>query len=84
MWTALDGLWKKARNESGGEPINIPLVGSGQSGVGLPADVLLRVIILSAVQTTQQQRIAPKIRIILQYDRFKELDLRSIKQQWEK
>jgi len=82
MWNALDGLLQKARVESGGNPINIPLVGSGQSGVGLPARDLLDLIVLSAVRTTQKEKIAPKIRIILQNDRFEELDLRNIKKHW--
>jgi len=83
MWTALEGLLQKARVESGGNPINIPLVGSGQSGVGLPARDLLDLIVLSVVRTTQKEKISPKIRIILQNDRFEELDLRSIKKHWK-
>jgi len=83
MWTALDGLWDKARIESGGSSINIPLVGSGLSGMGLPARDLLDLIVLSAIRTTQKEKIASKIRIILQDDRFEELDLRSIKKHWK-
>jgi hypothetical protein len=83
MWKALEGLWEKARDESNGSPINVPLVGGGQSGMGLPPRNLLDIIILSAIRTTQQQRIAPKIRIILHENHFEELDLRSIKQYWK-
>jgi hypothetical protein len=83
MWNALDGLWQKARETSGGGTVNIPLVGSGQSGVGLPARELLNLIVLSIIRTTQKEKIAPKIRIILQKDRFEELDLRKIKQNWK-
>lgn len=84
MWIALEGLWNKARIESGGDAINVPLVGSGQSGVSLPAKDLLDLIILSIIKTSQKNRIAQKIRIVLQYDRFAELDLRSVKQHWER
>jgi len=82
MWIALEGLWNKARIESGGAVINVPLVGSGQSGVGLPAKDLLALVILSTVKASQKNRIAQKIRIVLQNDRFAELDLRKIKQYW--
>jgi hypothetical protein len=82
MLQALEGLWQKTREESNGNPVNVPLVGSGQSGVGLPSRNLLDIIILSVIRTTQEQRVVPKIRIILYKDHFEELDLRSIKQYW--
>ena len=84
MWTALEGLWSKARITSGGVPINIPLVGSGQSGVGLPVKDLLNLIILSIIKISQKSRIAQKIRIVLHNDRFADIDLRNIKQYWER
>jgi hypothetical protein len=83
MWTALGGLWGTGRDASGGRPINVPLIGSGQSGVGLPARDLLNLIILSAITETKKERITSRIRIILQDDCFEELDLRDIKQYWK-
>jgi hypothetical protein len=83
MCKALEGLWKMGRIESGGNPINIPLVGSGQSGVGLPARDLLNIIILSIIAEAQKERISAKIRIILQCSYFEELDLRDLKQYWK-
>jgi hypothetical protein len=82
MWKALERFWQKARSETGGKPINIPLVGSGLSGVGLPARDLLNLIILSVIKITQKEKITSKIRIVLPKDRFEELDLRSIKKYW--
>jgi hypothetical protein len=84
MHNALNGLWKKGRDTSGGKSINIPLVGSGQSGTGLPTRDLLNLIILSAITETKKERIAEEIKIILQEHYFEKLDLRSIKQYWEK
>jgi len=84
MWTALGGLWKKGRVESGGSPINVPLVGSGQSGVGLPARDLLNLILLSAITETKKNQITGKIRVILRDEVFEELDLRKIRQHWTK
>jgi hypothetical protein len=83
MWTALKCLWEKGRIESGGNPINIPLVGSGQSGVGLPTHDLLNLIILSAITETNRERITGKIRVVLRDDVFEEIDLRDIKQYWK-
>lgn len=83
MWTALHEVWQKARNESGGNDINIPLVGSGLAGLGLPTRDLLNLIILSAITETKSKEIAKKIRIVLHRDRFEDLDLRDVKKHWE-
>jgi hypothetical protein len=83
MWKALNGLWKKGRTISGGNPINVPLIGSGQSGVGLPTRDLLNLIILSAITETNRERITGKIRVVLRDNVFEEIDLRDIKQYWK-
>ena len=83
MWVALSRLWERARIEVGGEPLNVPLVGSGLSGLGLPTRDLLNLIILSAITETKAQQITTRIRIVLRRDRFEALDLREVKSHWE-
>ena len=83
MWTALNKLWQRTRIESGGHEINLPLVGSGLSGLGLPTRDLLNLIILSAITETKSQEVTKIIRIILHRDRFENLDLRDVKKHWE-
>ncbi|MCK9419859.1 MAG: DUF6430 domain-containing protein [Nitrospirae bacterium] len=83
MWVALHQLWQRARIESGGDPLNVPLVGSGLSGLGLPTRDLLNLIILSAITETKAKQVTQRIRIVLHRDRFEELDLRDVKQHWE-
>lgn len=83
MWVALHQLWQRARVESGGHSLNIPLVGSGLSGLGLPTRDLLNLIILSAITETKAKPITHRIRIVLHRDRFDDLDLRDVKQHWE-
>lgn len=82
MWIALHKLWQRARIESGGHALNLPLVGSGLSGVGLPPRDLLNLMILSAITETKAREIAPRIRVVLYRDRFDELDLRDVKKHW--
>jgi hypothetical protein len=84
MWRALHKLWQRARNECGGHPLNLPLVGSGLSGLGLPPRDLLNLLILSAITETKSNEITQTIRILLHRDRFEEIDLRDVKQYWEK
>jgi hypothetical protein len=84
MWVALGSLWKKGRDSSGGDSINIPLVGSGQSGVGLLARDLLNLIILSVIVEMRNGPIQSQIRIILQDNYFEKIDLRDIEQYWKR
>jgi hypothetical protein len=83
MWNALNKLWERARIECGGHSLNLPLVGSGLSGLGLPTRDLLNLIILSAITVTKASEITTKIRIVLHRDRFDDLDLREVKKHWE-
>ena len=83
MWVAMRELWQRARIESGGDPLNIPLIGSGLSGIGLPARDLLALIIISAITETKAKKITQTIRIILHPGRFEEIDLRDVKKHWE-
>jgi hypothetical protein len=83
MWVALHRLWQRIRIESGGHPVNLPLVGSGLSGIGLPTRDLLDLIILSAITETKAKEVTQRIRIVLHRDRFDALDLRDVRQHWQ-
>lgn len=83
MWRALHKLWERARNECNGHPVNLPLVGSGLSNLGLTARDLLNLLILSAITETKAKDITRKIRIVLHRSKFEEIDLREIKRHWE-
>lgn len=85
MWDALHELWQRARTEAGGHDLNLPLVGSGLSGLGLPARDLLNLIVLSAITETKSKAITQRIRIVLHRDRHsEEIDLRDVKKYWTK
>ena len=83
MWVALHRLWGRVRIESGGHALNIPLVGSGLSGLGLPTRDLLNLIVLSAITETKAKEVTQRIRIVLRRDRFDDLDLRDVRQHWK-
>jgi len=83
-WIALHEMWNSLRNVSGGEIVNLPLIGSGISGLGLPTRDILNLIILSAITETKHKEVTKLIRIVLHRDRFDDLDLREIKDYWEK
>jgi hypothetical protein len=82
LWRALTGLWQIARDCANGEPVAIPLMGSGLSGVGLEPIHLLRLIILSIVTETRKAKITSEVHIILPERLLSTLDLRSIDEDW--
>jgi len=79
---ALEGLCDKARVMLGGEKLILPLVGSGLSGVGLPGNQLLQLILLVLVNETKKNQISLEIEIVIHPSRFDEIDLSSIKNSW--
>jgi len=79
LWQALEGLYSKARHSLGGDPLVLPLVGSGLSGIGLPARDLLDLIVLSIIAESKKKQIATLIKIILTSDLFYEVDLAEVK-----
>ncbi len=83
MWRSLHMLWERARNESSGHPVNLPLVGSGLSNLGLTSRDLLNLLILSAIIETKAKGITRMVRIVLHRSRFNEVDLREIKHHWK-
>ena len=84
MFEALSGLWKCARTHMNGNALNLPLVGSGSSGVGLPTADLLHILMLSFADESRREVITQKLRIVLTWERRDEVDLRRLKKSWEK
>jgi len=83
MFEALSGLWRTARTHMNGRSLNLPLVGSGPSGVGLPAVDLIHIIMLSFMDQSRRQIVTQRLRIVLTWDRLDEVDLRQLKKTWE-
>ena len=73
---------EKARNVLGGAPLVLPLVGSGLSGIGLPARDILNLIILSIISESKKRQIATLIKLVLAPDLYGEIDLAEVKKYW--
>jgi hypothetical protein len=83
MWTALKGMWLVVRNHSNGYPVNLPLVGGGQSGVGLAPIHLLRIMLLSLLVATRQQEVTKTVRIIVHKSLIDRVDLAQLLDDWQ-
>ena len=82
MVQSMKGLFTKARNSLNGEPLILPLIGSGISGVGLPATQLVQLIVLAIIEETKLKQITKQIDLVLHESRFQEVDLEYIQKQW--
>jgi len=83
MLKALDGLWNKVRIEGNGFDINLPLIGSGLSGIGLPPSQLLQLILISLLKFTKEKELACCVKIVLLQNTFESIDLDLIKHNWQ-
>jgi hypothetical protein len=78
LWDALAGLWCSVTIRSNGEPVYMPLIGSGLSGVGLPAKNLIQILMTSFSYYTKKQKITGRLTIVLPKSLSKEIDLREL------
>lgn len=82
MWEALQGLWRTVRTSSSGEPVNVPLVGGGQSHVGLDPSHLIWMVLLSILVATRDAEITKIIRVVIQKDMIDRINLDKLKTEW--
>lgn len=83
MLTAMEGLWKKIRIAGNGTDINLPLIGSGLSGIGLPPSQLLQLILISLLKFTKENELSCTVKVILLRETFDMIDLDLIKNNWQ-
>lgn len=79
LWDALSGLWAAITIHGNGDPVSMPLVGGGLSGIGLPARNLLQLLMTSFSYYTKKQKITGRLTIVLPKKMKKEIDLQELK-----
>ena len=82
LWTCLAGVWNGIRDYSNGRPAAIPLIGSGLSGIGLPARHLIEIIVTSFLYHTKEGKVAERVTLVLPRRLAGQVDLKSIKRRW--
>ena len=75
LWDALAGLWASIRVRSNGDPVFMPMVGGGLSGVGLPARNLLQILMTSFSYYTKKNKITNRLTVVLPKAISREIDL---------
>src|SRR5690554_3636916 len=79
---AVRGLLQKARSVCGGEPLSIPLMGSGLSRVGIKNNILVDLILTAIFEETKNNKVTSEIRIVLPKDKASEINLASLQKDW--
>ena len=82
LWTCLEGVWKGIRESSNGQPVRMPLIGSGLSGVGLPPRHLIEIVVTSFLCHTKERKVADGVKLVLPRRLARHVDLKSIKRRW--
>lgn len=82
LWICLAGVWKGVREYSNGQPVGIPLIGSGLSGIGLPPANLISILLTSFLYHTKERKIADRVTLVLPRRLKKSIDLKTIKRGW--
>lgn len=79
---AIHGLLLKARSVCSGDPISIPLLGSGLARIGIKSNILVDLILTAIFEETKANKVTDEIRIVLPKQRASEINLATIKQDW--
>ena len=82
LWTCLAGAWKGIREYSSGQPVRIPLIGSGLSGTGLPPGNLIGIVVTSFLCHTKERKVADAVTLVLPCRLVRHVDLNSIERSW--
>lgn len=76
-------LWRVIRLQNEGFSVNMTLIGSGRSGVNLTPYHILQTILMSLHYESQRNVVVNKLRIIVDEEKMKSIDLDRIKSYWD-
>lgn len=84
MWIALKELWRKLRIYSRGNSINIPLIGSGVTGIRLDPTRLLELNLLAIINALEEggKITTEEIRVILHPKYIEDINLNDFQSMW--
>ena len=85
MWTALEKFWKEARIHARGKSINIPLIGSGITGIRLNPTRILEINLLAIANAIEEggKITTEEIRVILHPKYLEDINLHDFKNLWK-
>lgn len=82
LWTALRNALQKVHERGNGQPLSLPLLGNGRANINLPAQHLLRLVVLALVDFAKIAQLPNSVNLVLHEDCFSVLDLTEIRRDW--
>ena len=79
---AVRGLLKTARTVCSGQPLVLPLVGSGLARVGIPEQAIAQIILTALLEESRDAKITSDICLVLPISCVGNISLNQILQQW--
>jgi hypothetical protein len=84
LWVSLRAALDSVYSFGNGQPLALPLIGGGQSGLNLPSQHLLRLLVLILVTQAHRVGLPRSVSVVLPQACFEELDLREIARDWKR
>jgi len=75
-------MLRKARSFCSGEPLSIPVMGSGLSRTGVKFNILLHLLLLAVIEETKDAKITDKIQIVISEGNYSDVNLLTLKKEW--
>lgn len=79
---AVRGLLSKARTVCAGQPLNIPLIGSGLARTGIKPNIIIHLVLLAIFEESRDRKVTNNIRIVLPAALKNRIDLSTIQKDW--
>ena len=79
---AVRGLVVRARSVCANRPLNLPLIGSGLSRVGVKNAVLVDLMLTAIFEETKARKVTDSIVLVLPVEKRAEIDLGEIQRSW--
>lgn len=77
------GMLSKARSVCAGQPLVIPLMGSGLSRVGIKSTILIDIILAVLFEETKKAKITDSIVLVLPGEKMSEINLGAVERDWK-
>jgi len=82
LLASVRGGLRQARAVCGGENLNIPLMGSGLSRVGVSSTILIDLILVAILEESKSLKVTQEIHVILPKELKKTVNLGRISSDW--
>jgi len=82
LWAGLEGTWRALHNHRFSLPVGVPLLGAGQTALGLNPTAHLNVMLVSLMASVRQRPIVDPVVIYLHESIKDQVDLRAIQATW--